>query len=135
MGRACSAGLRLSEPEAAIGSARREQGRANRQSGGEFDWVVGADGKSRRVKSGVRLLAHGVSGRVGVRRTAERAGAKVEEKNWYSRIAALKGFGNAVDLRPASAFIGACMQILIPALILTGLLALVAAAGLQAGVG
>lgn len=80
-------------------------------------------------------MAHGVSGRVAVRRTVQRTGTEVEEGHWYSRIAALKGFGNAVDLRPASAFMGACMQILIPALILTGLWALVAAAGLQAGVG
>jgi DNA (cytosine-5)-methyltransferase 1 len=29
------------------------------------EWATGADGKTRRVKSGVRLLAHGVSARVG----------------------------------------------------------------------
>jgi DNA (cytosine-5)-methyltransferase 1 len=53
--------------------------------GGEFDWVVGADGKSRRVKSDIRLLAHGVPNRVGL----------------------LRGFGNAIDPRPAAAFIAA----------------------------
>jgi hypothetical protein len=37
------------------------------------------------MKPGVRLLAHGVSGRVGK----------------------LRGFGNAIDPRPASAFIAA----------------------------
>ena len=29
------------------------------------EWAIGADGKARRVKSGVRLLAHGVPARVG----------------------------------------------------------------------
>lgn len=31
----------------------------------EYQWAIGADGKARRVKSGIRLLAHGVPGRVG----------------------------------------------------------------------
>lgn len=49
------------------------------------DWVIGADGKARRVKSGIRLLAHGVPNRVGL----------------------LRGFGNAIDPRPAAASITA----------------------------
>lgn len=53
------------------------------------EWVIGADGKARRVKSGVRLLAHGVPNRVGL----------------------LRGFGNAIDPRPAAEFIGAYMSI------------------------
>jgi len=52
---------------------------------GSYEWVIGADGKARRVKSGVRLLAHGVPNRVGL----------------------LRGFGNAIDPRPAAAFIQA----------------------------
>lgn len=55
---------------------------------GETEWVIGADGKARRVKSGVRLLAHGVPARVGK----------------------LRGFGNAIDPRPAREFIGAYMS-------------------------
>jgi DNA (cytosine-5)-methyltransferase 1 len=51
------------------------------------DWVIGADGKARRVKPGVRLLAHGIPNRVGL----------------------LRGFGNAIDPRPAAAFIEAFM--------------------------
>lgn len=51
----------------------------------EHDWVIGADGKARRVKPGVRLLAHGFPHRVGL----------------------LRGFGNAIDPRPAAAFIKA----------------------------
>lgn len=31
----------------------------------DAEWLVGADGKARRAQSGVRLLAHGVPGRVG----------------------------------------------------------------------
>ncbi|MDE2103173.1 MAG: DNA cytosine methyltransferase [Patescibacteria group bacterium] len=57
---------------------------------GEFEWVIGADGKARRVKPGVRLLAHGIPNRVGK----------------------LRGFGNAIDHRPAKAFIESVMDIL-----------------------
>jgi DNA (cytosine-5)-methyltransferase 1 len=53
-----------------------------------LEWVHGADGKARRVKSGIRLLAHGVPNRVGL----------------------LRGFGNAIDHRPAAAFIEAYMS-------------------------
>jgi DNA (cytosine-5)-methyltransferase 1 len=53
------------------------------------EWVIGADGKSRRVKSGIRLLAHGVPARVGK----------------------LRAFGNAIDPRPAAAFIQAASEV------------------------
>jgi len=52
-----------------------------------LEWAIGADGKARRVKPGIRLLAHGVPNRVGK----------------------LRGFGNAIDPRPAAAFIEAYM--------------------------
>ena len=41
--------------------------RSNRRSGvwGEYNWLEGADGKARRVEPTIRLLAHGVPGRVG----------------------------------------------------------------------
>jgi DNA (cytosine-5)-methyltransferase 1 len=55
---------------------------------GELEWVIGADGKARRVKPGIRLLAHGVPNRVGL----------------------LRGFGNAIDHRPAAAFIESYMS-------------------------
>jgi DNA (cytosine-5)-methyltransferase 1 len=65
---------------------RHDYANAERSDGGgELSWVIGADGKARRVKSGVRLLAHGVPNRVGL----------------------LRGFGNAIDPRPAAAFIKA----------------------------
>ncbi len=100
------------------------------------DWVIGADGKARRVKSGVRLLAHGVSGRLVVRRT-RRGDPEAEETHTYSRVPVLKGFGNAIDLRAASSFIGACMEILVPILIgvLAAVLALAAIMSGAAGVG
>jgi len=59
----------------------------DRHEGSDLEWVIGADGKARRVKPGIRLLAHGVSNRVGK----------------------LRGFGNAIDPRPAAAFIEAYM--------------------------
>lgn len=68
-------------------------GQARPISGGASDhleWVIGADGKARRVKPGIRLLAHGVPNRVGL----------------------LRGFGNAIDPRPAAAFIEAAMSAL-----------------------
>jgi DNA (cytosine-5)-methyltransferase 1 len=54
-------------------------------AGDHFEWVIGADGKARRVKSGIRLLAHGVP----------------------ARVAKLRAFGNAIDPRPAAQFIKA----------------------------
>lgn len=54
---------------------------------GGLEWVRGADGKARRVKPGIRLLAHGVP----------------------ARVAKLRALGNAIDLRPAAAFIRATM--------------------------
>jgi len=74
------AGQRQQGGEDTAGS-RGEYGPEDRGAG----WVVGADGKARRVKPGVRLLAHGVPSRVGK----------------------LRGFGNAIDPRPARAFIEA----------------------------
>lgn len=56
-------------------------------SSASLEYVVGADGKTRRVKSGVRLLVDGFPNRVGL----------------------LRGFGNAIDPRPAAAFIEAAL--------------------------
>lgn len=51
-------------------------------------WLVGADGKARRVKPGIRLLAHGIPNRVG----------------------ALRGYGNAIVPQQAAAFVKAYME-------------------------
>jgi DNA (cytosine-5)-methyltransferase 1 len=56
---------------------------ASRVNGEDLEWVIGADGKARRVKSGIRLLAHGIPNRVGL----------------------LRGFGNAIDPRSFAQFI------------------------------
>lgn len=102
-------------------------------SGGGLEWIVDSKGKARRVKSGIRLLADGISGRVVVRRAVERAGAAHEEEHIYSRVGALKGFGNAIDTRPAKAFIEACMTILVPMLGLFSALLIAVAAAHYAG--
>lgn len=78
--------------EASVGSAREfdgcQLGRPADAGAPAFEWVIGADGKARRVKPGLRLLAHGVSNRVGK----------------------LRGFGNAIDPRPAAEFILAAQE-------------------------
>ncbi|MBS4048142.1 MAG: DNA cytosine methyltransferase [Alphaproteobacteria bacterium] len=56
--------------------------------GSDFDWVIGADGKARRVKPGIRLLVNGHP----------------------NRVAKLRAFGNAIDPRPASEWIGAYLD-------------------------
>lgn len=101
---------------------------------GGLEWVVDSKGKARRVKSGIRLLADGISGRVVVRRAIACAGAAHEEEHMYSRVGALKGFGNAIDTRPAKAFIEACMTFLVPMLAWLFSVSLIAvAAGHYAG--
>jgi hypothetical protein len=91
------------------------------------EWVIDKHGKSRPVEPGVCGLSHGLpGGRMVVRRAIERDGEQAEESHIYHRSRVLKGFGNALDLRAASAFVKACMDILAPMcgwLIMTGLLA------------
>ena len=78
------------------GSAQEASGRASGQSHGCGDgspwdgarWVIGWDGKARRVKPGIRLLAHGVSARVG----------------------RLRAYGNAIVPALAAEVIGAYMD-------------------------
>jgi DNA (cytosine-5)-methyltransferase 1 len=83
-----SGGCRCAEAESSRqGHPNGGGGDASQSSDSALDWVIGADGKARRVKSGVRLLAHGIPNRVGL----------------------LRGFGNAIDPRPAAAFIEAFM--------------------------
>lgn len=53
------------------------------------EWAIGADGKARRVEPGIRLLAHGVSARVGK----------------------LRAYGNAIVPALAAEIIGAYMDV------------------------
>jgi DNA (cytosine-5)-methyltransferase 1 len=57
-------------------------------SGEQFDLVLGIDERVRRVKSGLRLVADGIP----------------------ARMDKLRALGNAIDPRPAAAFIRAAMQ-------------------------
>lgn len=70
--------------------------------------IIGHDGKARRVEPGIRLLAHGVSGRVAVVRTDEQTGSEVS--HWYNRSGALRAFGNAIVPQVAAEVIGAYMD-------------------------
>ena len=64
---------------------------SSRTGGGELEWLFCPDGKSRPVKPGIRLLANGISGRVG----------------------ALKGYGNAIVPQVAAEFMSASFEALI----------------------
>ena len=68
-------------------SRYRESAATGHWSDGRF--VIGADGKARRVEPGIRLLAHGVPARVGK----------------------LRAYGNAIVPQVAAEVIGAYMQI------------------------
>jgi hypothetical protein len=80
-------------------------------AGGRLEWVIDKFGKSRPIEPGVCGVAHGLSGGRMVVSGAVEGG---EEPHTYNRARALKGFGNAVDLRAATAFVKACMNILVP---------------------
>lgn len=85
-----AAGVAEREPdnEGDTGAGGREAWPISGGTGDNLVWVTGADGKQRCVESGIRLLAHGIPNRVGQ----------------------LRGFGNAIDPRPAQAFIAAYMD-------------------------
>jgi len=97
-------------------------------AGDGLDWYTDNKGRSRRAPPGIRMLAHGVSGRV-----ARRRSDGTDET--YSRTKALKGFGNALDQRAARTFIASCMDFLVPALWTTALLGIAAAAAMAAWIG
>jgi DNA (cytosine-5)-methyltransferase 1 len=71
------------------GDARPQQptaiGAGGRGAWDGAEWLTGADGKARRVKPGIRLLAHGVP----------------------ARVAKLRAFGNAIVPQLAAEFIAA----------------------------
>ena len=69
----------------------------------DFDILHCLDGKARRTQSGLFPLAHGVSGRVVIRRAGQ--------EHWYSRTGTLRGFGNAIVPQVATEFIRAYMEV------------------------
>ena len=77
-------------------------------------WIAGHDGKARRTpepESGIRLLAHGVSGRVAVVRPGfESDPENPEAFHWYNRTGALRAYGNAIVPQVAAEVIGAYMD-------------------------
>lgn len=74
----------------------------------DAEWLTGADGKTRRALAGVRLLVNGLpGGGVAFVRTREDG---TEEKNIYSRVGALRCFGNAIVPPLAAEFIKAIMD-------------------------
>jgi len=74
-------------------------------------WVIGHDGKARRVEPSIRLLAHGVSGRMAVVRPGfEGRTEDPEALHYYSRKFALSAFGNAIVPQVAVEVIGAFMD-------------------------
>lgn len=96
-GLAHSAGQRLDGREAVerSGRAEGERGETVDHSGhrcvspwGDAAWIIGHDGKARRVEPGIRLLANGVPARVGK----------------------LRAFGNAIVPQIAAEVIGAYMD-------------------------
>jgi DNA (cytosine-5)-methyltransferase 1 len=92
-------------------------------AGDGLEWLVDRHGKARRAPPGICGLAPGLSGRVARLRADG-------ETHVYARVAALRGFGNALDLRAARAFVASCMDILVPMMgwgILATLLAIAAA--------
>lgn len=97
------------------GGENEGPGLGGRRSGSAWRrhaWIVGHDGKARRIEPGIRLLAHGVSGRMAVVRPGFEGRAEVPEAlHWYSRSGALKGFGNAIVPQVAAEVIGAFMDV------------------------
>jgi DNA (cytosine-5)-methyltransferase 1 len=98
-------------------------------------WVTDGHGDARRAPPGVRGRVAGVRGQVVVRRTVETAGVAKEEAHTYSRVGALRGFGDAIDLRAAKAFMTACIEILMPMVGWVVFAMLIAAMALEKGVG
>lgn len=92
---------------------QREALESERCGGASWDeaaWLICHDGQARRVEPGIRLLAHGVSGRLALERTRIEGGTEIQETHWYSRVGALRAFGNAIVPELAAEVIAAYME-------------------------
>lgn len=96
----------------AAGHGRAAQPSSGIAGWGRSGWITGHDGKARRVpQSGVRLLAHGLFGRMAIVRPGfEGRAENPEAVHWYNRKGALKAFGNAIVPQVAAEVIGAYMD-------------------------
>jgi DNA (cytosine-5)-methyltransferase 1 len=94
-------------PPAGHGHTAAPEGRS-----GHWDnhvWLTGSDGKARRSQPGLPLLVDGASGGLALVRT-RKDGAK--ETHTYSRVGALRAFGNAIVTPLAKEVIIALMEVL-----------------------
>ena len=73
---------------------------------GEYEVIRCLDGKQRRFEPKAFPLAHGLPGRMAVRRTID----DKEQAHWYNRNGALRGIGNAIVPQVAAAFIRSYME-------------------------
>lgn len=109
LGGAQSGGLAIGQQPGGFGGASRGWGHAaganvpNGSWWSDHRWIICHDEKARRIPDpGIPLLVTGVRGRVAVVRsgrilTPEEAAVTTEEVRWVSRVAAWKGFGNAIN--------------------------------------
>ena len=98
-----------SNEQTGVFSKLTQCGQGYRSFWSDHIWLTGSDGKSRRSKPGLPLLANGVSGGLALVRT-RKDGA--EETHTYNRVGALRAFGNAIVAPLAKEVIIALMEVL-----------------------
>ena len=112
--RANSDALRRIQPKGSVGEFGGRAGYGHNR--GTFwsgaDWIICHDEKARRVADArASMLVNGVRGRVAIPRPRELCpSTHPEEERWVSRIAAWKGFGNAIVHQLAAEVIAALAE-------------------------
>ena len=77
----------------------------------DADWLLCRDGKWRPVEPGTFPLVDGSAGHLGrVRADQERLAALAPRKDQGSRVGRLKGYGNAINVAAAEAWVRCAMQ-------------------------
>lgn len=122
LGRAKRTGLEGHSGDGHGGSGRQAPGRSiappNVRNGSwwaDHSWIVCHDEKARRIpEPGVPLLVAGVSGGLAVLRSGQVVApeevAQAQEVRWVNRVAAWKGFGNAINPVLAAEVLGALLD-------------------------